>query len=59
MTLQHRKKGNKVTNLTKEEREFIYAIMNQVAVQGIGANQLKVDVMKKMGVEPEEEEKNP
>jgi len=43
-------------DLTKEEREFIYAIMNQVAVQGIGPNQLKVDVMRKMDVEPKKEE---
>ena len=41
--------------LTKEEREFVYAILNQVAVQGIDANQLKVDVMRKMDVEKEEE----
>ena len=40
--------------LTKEEREFIYAIMNQITVQGIDPNQLKVDVMKKMDVEKEE-----
>ena len=45
--------------LTKEEREFIYAIMNQVAVQGIDANQMKVDVMRKMDVEPEKEEIKP
>ncbi len=38
--------------LTKEERDFIYQVMNQVSVQGIDANQLKVDVMRKMDVEP-------
>ena len=54
MTHQHRE--DEMTDLTKEEREFIYAIMNQVAVQGIDANQLKVDVMRKMDVEPKKEE---
>ena len=43
-------------DLTKKEREFIYSIMNQVAVQGIDPNQMKVDVMRKMDVEPKKEE---
>ena len=41
--------------LTKEEREFIYAILNQVNVQGIDSNELKLSVLKKMDVEKEEE----
>ena len=42
--------------LTREEREFIYRVMNKIAVQGIDANQTKVDVMRKMDVEPKKEE---
>lgn len=51
--MMHLHREEKMKVLTKEEREFIYAIMNQVAVKGIEANQLKVDVMKKMDVEPD------
>ena len=39
--------------LTKEECEFIYQVMNLIAVQGVDANQMKVDVMRKMEVEEE------
>lgn len=44
-------------DLTEEEREFIYAIMNRVAVQGIDANQMKVDIMRKMEVETPQSDK--
>ena len=43
-------------DLTKEEREFVYRILTQVALEGVDPNQLKVDVMRKMDVEPKKEE---
>ena len=49
MTHQHRE--DEMIDLTKEEREFIYAILNQVNVQGVEPNELKLSVLKKMNVE--------
>ncbi len=44
-----------MADLTKEEREFIYAILNQVNVQGVEPNELKLSVLKKMDVEENKE----
>jgi hypothetical protein len=43
-----------MTDLTKEEREFIYEMVSQVNVRGIGPNEIKVSILKKMDVEDEE-----
>ena len=41
--------------LTKEEREFIYGLLNQTLIAGVEHNELKVSVMRKMDVEKVEE----
>jgi hypothetical protein len=41
-------------DLTKEEREFIYEMVSQVNVRGVGPNEIKLSVLKKMDVEDEE-----
>ena len=46
--------------LTQKEREFVYTVLNQVALPGVDALRMKADVMEKMDVEPKkEEEKKP
>lgn len=42
-------------DLTKEEREFIYEMVSQVNVRGVGPNEIKVSVLKKMDVEKDKE----
>ena len=42
--------------LTKEEREFIYGLLNQTLIAGVAHNELKVSVMRKMDVEEDKEE---
>ena len=40
-------------DLTREEREFIYEMVSQVNVRGVGPNKLKVSVLEKMDIEKE------
>ena len=42
-------------DLTKEEREFIYDLLNQTLILGVDHNRTKADIMEKMDVEKEEE----
>ena len=42
-------------DLTEEEREFIYSLLNQTLIAGIEHNELKVSVMRKMDVEENKE----
>ena len=37
--------------LTQKEREFVYTVLNQVAIPGVDALRMKADVMEKMGIE--------
>ncbi len=44
-----------MTDLTREEREFIYAMVSEINVKGVDNNKLKVSVLEKMDVEENKE----
>ena len=48
-----------MVDLTKEEREFIYSLLNQTLIAGVDHNDLKVSVMRKMDVEKVEDKETP